>query len=335
MAGAETRVVGVKWSVQTESWQESGNLAVDLNTPGTLQINGVSPFKQLICYCTARVNDSERSETWIAAFCEREKQHTDVPFHAAHFPFPFSLPLYPMQDVYFVSYAVKREGCVSQAPFTLGPVHSASNDLVFLALTPAAWKVRREELSKDVPASKVYETLQLAFDFLLGEGPLDAPTDEFFADEEVETDLLLMKQPRGLAESATTASGSSGQPSSAASSVTGACGKSGSVTGPGTQLTTGQSRVVCTDDDWNEDELNGEAGADGIPQDRARGLSEDDDDIETGNSSDDEEAENDAENDDDEDDDEDEEEEEECDDGECDIFMQDGDDLIGPHRALI
>ena len=186
--------IGVKWCLKTETWKEcSGELKV-VAGPLLLTLAVALPSpKQLVCYCTSRVGTAS-SKTWVAVF--GDDKAPGPPYHGAGFPFPFFLPIYPSQDLYFVSYTTLESTSAADVPFSLCALH-ATADVDFLPLKLSAWKAWRESMGPCGAAHaqvNVYETLQSAFDFLWNPAEV-CSGDDFFADEDVETDLQLIKQP--------------------------------------------------------------------------------------------------------------------------------------------
>ena len=175
-----------------------------------------------MCYCTSRVGvQSEGHHAWIAAFGSGSgdgsgsggkhgngnKNASGVggktgptPFHGGHFPFPFFLPVYGFHDIYFVSYVTPATDVGGDAPFFLGRAVHAGKDCSFQPLRVSAWNAWCERMRPGgelYAQVNVYETLQLAFDCLWR--PVEEMAgDDFLADEDVETDLQLIKQPRSV-----------------------------------------------------------------------------------------------------------------------------------------
>jgi hypothetical protein len=208
-------ISSVRWSTDAKTW-DNQCVTEDKKCTTLLQLKHKGVV--LICYCRKVFCRKDDVITWLAVFAPEEGD-TDRPDHADLFPFPFQLPLYPKRDLFFVKYNEAGGGGVA-APFLLGPA-AKTEPVEFGALHVEEWAEVRKALAEAASDPKaVYESLQAAFDSTWV--PEHDSDDEFVADEEVETDLLLLQ------------SAGSGQVAAAAAGAAGA--------------------VSLPDDDWNDDE---------------------------------------------------------------------------------
>lgn len=174
-------IKGVRWSTETESWH---------NEPALSQVPSASfeickqTGQSLVCYCSKRLNVND----WVSVFGPSISA-TDEPYHCAKLPFPFMLPVYPKRDLYFVLYT---EDAKHTVPFILGPKDSTA-PVKFKPLTVDKWQDMLALMFQEANDSVgVYGMLQAAFDSYWHTQDSEKE-DDFVADDDVATDLLLLK----------------------------------------------------------------------------------------------------------------------------------------------
>lgn len=188
-------ISSIRWCPDTETW-DSQTLTEDKKSHGLLQLKHKATV--LIAYCRKVLSRTEDDTTWVAVFAVPEGD-ADKPNHVHSFPFPFQLPLYPRRPLFFVKYIEKT---VVRAPFVLGPAPKAAA-VIFQTLDLDEWALLRKTFADGAEDAKaVYEMLQAAFDSSWV--PEHDSDDEFVADEEVETDLLLLQSATAASTSVAT-----------------------------------------------------------------------------------------------------------------------------------